>query len=111
MYDSESDISNPDSGGYGVLSIQYPKLVRAYSLNKRAALMSASWGKFQILGSNYEAAGYSSPEEFVMAMSASEKNHLKAFVNFIKYDVILLKSIKNKDWLTFARAYNGKNQK
>ncbi|QHB34830.1 N-acetylmuramidase family protein [Yersinia canariae] len=110
-YDSHSDISNPDAGGYGTISVQYPKLIRAYALNKRAALMSASWGKFQILGSNYAAAGYSSPEAFVMAMSESEKNQLKAFVDFIKFDVTLLKSIRSKDWLTFARAYNGKRQK
>lgn len=73
--------------------------------------MSASWGKFQILGSNYAAAGYSSPEAFVMAMSESEKNQLKAFIAFIKFDATLLTSIRNKDWLTFARAYNGKKQK
>ncbi|WP_337926204.1 N-acetylmuramidase family protein [Lelliottia amnigena] len=110
-YDSQTDISNSDAGGYGAISTQYPKLVRAYALNKRAALMSASWGKFQILGSNYAAAGYSSPEAFVMAMSESEKNQLKAFVAFIKFDATLLTSIRNKDWLTFARAYNGKKQK
>ncbi len=58
--------------------------MKAYLLDKRAALMSASWGKFQILASNYSSAGYSSPEEFVLAMSESEKNQLKAFVRFIQ---------------------------
>ncbi|WNU99844.1 N-acetylmuramidase domain-containing protein [Enterobacter sp. DTU_2021_1002640_1_SI_PRY_ASU_LCPMC_013] len=110
VYDSHSDISNRRSGGYGRISEQYPKLLRAYALDKQAALKSASWGKFQILASNYEAAGYSSPEEFVRSISESEKNHLVAFVNFIKSNSKLLRAIRNKDWLNFALIYNGPNQ-
>lgn len=72
-YDRYSDISNCEPGGYGEHRIQYPKLMKAYLLDKRAALMSASWGKFQILASNYSSAGYSSPEEFVLAMSQGER--------------------------------------
>src|SRR5690606_25532725 len=71
------DISNASRGGYGKYSAQYPKLLKAYALNKSAALKSASWGKFQIMGSNYSDAGYSSVEEFVREISISEKNHLK----------------------------------
>ncbi|ECC1662663.1 N-acetylmuramidase family protein, partial [Salmonella enterica subsp. salamae] len=109
-YDSQSDISNRNSGGYGVRTDQYPKLLRAYALDKNAALKSASWGKFQILASNYQSAGYSSPEEFVMSISESEKNHLAVFVNFINSDPVLLRAIRNKDWLSFALRYNGPRQ-
>lgn len=31
--------------------------------------MAASWSKFQILASNYDAAGYTSPEKFVKSIS------------------------------------------
>ncbi|EGC7113126.1 N-acetylmuramidase family protein [Salmonella enterica] len=110
-YDKYSDISNPDSGGYGPTSEQYSKLLRAYALDKRSALKSTSWGKFQILASNHVAAGYASPEDFVFALSKSEKNQLKAFVSFIEADSVLLKSLRSKDWLSFAKRYNGKRQK
>lgn len=89
-----------------------PKLnfLRAYVLDKRSALMATSWGKFQILASNYESAGYSSPEGFVKAISESEKNQLNSFVNFIKSDPMLLQAIRNKNWLGFALRYNGPRQ-
>ena len=110
IHDRYSDISNRDPGGYGEYRMQYPKLIKAYSLDKKAALMSVSWGKFQILASNYSSAGYSSPEEFVFAMSASEKNQLKAFVSFIQSNRTLLQAIRAKNWLTFAKTYNGPRQ-
>ncbi len=110
-YDKFEDISNPVAGGYGATSIQYEKLMRAYALDKTSALQSASWGKFQILASNYITAGYASPEDFVFALSKSEKNQLKAFVSFIKADRVLLRSIRNKDWISFAQRYNGPRQK
>ncbi|EAT3570026.1 N-acetylmuramidase family protein [Salmonella enterica] len=110
-YDQFEDISNPVAGGYGATSIQYAKLIKAYALDKKAALKSASWGKFQILASNYATSGYSSPEDFVFALSKSEKNQLKAFVSFIKADRVLLRSIRTKDWLSFAQRYNGPRQK
>ncbi|HEM7172406.1 TPA: N-acetylmuramidase family protein [Providencia stuartii] len=110
-FDQYADISNGKAGGYGGISTQYSKLLKAYNLDKTAALKSASWGKFQILGSNYSSAGYSTPEDFVFAMSESEKNQLNAFVNFIKSNNKLLKSIREKDWLTFAKTYNGPLQK
>ena len=51
------DISNQKSGGYGKFSAQYGKLDRAIALDRKAALQSASWGAFQIMGANYAAAG------------------------------------------------------
>lgn len=108
---SHPEISNPVGGGYGAYKVQYRKLMLAYSLDKDAALKAASWGKFQILGSNHLSAGYKDVNEFVSSLSVSEKNHLKAFVNFIKADNRLLKAIRAKDWLAFALVYNGPRQK
>lgn len=111
VYDTtHSKISSMSRGSYGKYSEQYKKILKAYSLDPDAALKSASWGKFQIMGANYEAAGYPSVSEFVLDMSRTEKNHLKAFVNFIIADPRLKKAIINKDWLGFARIYNGPAQ-
>jgi len=62
------------------------------------------------MGKNFSSAGYSSVEDFVRDINRSEKNHLKAFVNFIKSDAILSSSIVQKDWLKFALRYNGPAQ-
>lgn len=90
----------------------YSRLEKAYGLDKQAALKSASWGKFQILGKNHAAAGFaSSVEDYVRAMCSSEREQLKAFVQFVKYDKVLHKALKEKNWAGFAEKYNGKEYK
>ena len=68
-FDGLSDISNPTRGGYGKYSEQHPKLKRAAALDRDAALMSCSWGLYQILGRNHAQAGYPSLQRFVNAVS------------------------------------------
>lgn len=103
------DISNPRQGGYGKFRDQYPKLERAYALDKSAALKSASWGRFQIMGANHAAAGFATVEEFVLAMTRSEAKHLEAFACFVKSNRTMLKALRGRDWAGFAAAYNGSN--
>jgi hypothetical protein len=43
-------------------------------------------------------------------MCESERRHLTAFVSFIQAAAARLKGLQTKNWLMFARAYNGKNQ-
>lgn len=110
-YDStHPDLSSRNAGGYGKYSAQYRKLIRAYQLVPGAALESASWGKFQIMGRWHAQAGYDSVESFVKAISVSEKNHLAAFVSFIEADERLARAVVDKDWLRFALVYNGPGQ-
>lgn len=101
------DISNPDDGGYGTYVSQYRKLARAAVLDEAAALKSASWGAFQILGENFVEAGHVSVEAFVDAMLDSERAHLRAFVAFIGASPALKKAIRTRDWTGFAKRYNG----
>jgi len=76
-----------------------------------SALMSASWGKFQIMGENFKLAGFKNVNDFVEAQKISESKHLDAFFNYCKNRKFrnkqLLDYLKTKDWQTFARAYNG----
>lgn len=102
------DISNPTPGGYGKYSEQHSKLAKAAKLNRNAALESASWGLFQIMGENWEDLGYSSLQQFVNAMYHSEQKQLEAFVRFIKFKKIDV-DMRNKDWDAIARKYNGPN--
>jgi N-acetylmuramidase len=105
------DISNRVSGGYGKFSTQYGKLQRAYALNCDAALRSASWGRFQIMGDNYRSAGFESAAALATAMIQSEAEHLRAFVSFVKSNKAMTTALKQKDWAGFAARYNGPGYK
>lgn len=111
-FDEEhASISAKTGGGYGRFSAQYGKLQEAYRLDPDAALSSASWGRFQIMGSNYRAAGFASVRQFVTAMTRSESAHLTAFVAFVGHDSAMSNALKKRDWAGFARAYNGEGYK
>lgn len=85
---------------------QYDRLEKAMGFDRNAALQSASYGRFQIMGFNYKAAGFSSVEAMVQAMFASETQHLNAFVRFL-ISRGLHKHLQTKNWAAFARGYNG----
>jgi len=85
---------------------EYDRLAKALALNPGAALESASWGRFQIMGYNYRLAGFLSVETFVAAMFKTEGQHLDAFVNFLR-STHLDAPLREKRWAAFARGYNG----
>lgn len=86
---------------------QYQRLREAMVLDIDAALKSASWGKFQVLGSNH--SGWNDVRSFVAAMYVSEANHLRSFEAFCN-DGNLMRFVRSHDWLSFARGYNGQSQ-
>lgn len=85
---------------------EYTRLEHALALDVSAALQSASWGRFQIMGFNYQACGYSLVENFVKDMFQSQAKQLDAFAAFLKSND-LDKHLKSKDWAAFAKGYNG----
>lgn len=62
---------------------QYRRLEKAMSLDTDAALKSASWGQFQILGRNAEMVGYPNVREFVTDQVRGVDGQLNAFLGFI----------------------------
>ncbi|MEO6594993.1 MAG: N-acetylmuramidase family protein [Planctomycetota bacterium] len=104
---THSRVSAKSAGGYGKFSAQYGKLEEAYALDADAALRSASWGRFQIMGNNFIAAGFSSSPEFVKAMARSEEEHLRAFVSFVRNGSSMAEALRRQNWAAFAKAYNG----
>lgn len=104
------DVINPERGGYQGYEAEYVRLDKAKGINQQAALMSASWGLFQIMGFNHKLAGYSSLDEFIKDMYRSEKDHLKAVVKFITNQPGLLMAARQRNHLSFAEKYNGQGQ-
>jgi len=79
--DTHPAISSPEwnpslyEGG----AAEHDRLQEATDRNREAALKSASWGRFQIMGFNWKACGYESLQAFVNGMYESEEEHLRAF--------------------------------
>lgn len=100
------DISNKTPGGYIGGPAEYGRLARAISLDRDAALKSASWGAFQIMGFNFKVAGFDNVEDFVKAMVSGQGPQLDAFVAFVRKNSLDDELIR-LDFASFARGYNG----
>lgn len=85
---------------------EYERLKRAEQINREAALCSASWGMWQIMGFNYAACGCSTVFDFCTEMQLNEGTQLNLFTSFLKangWD----KYLRTKNWVEFANHYNG----
>lgn len=111
--DSHPNLSSPRwnrslyVGGLG----EWERLHRAMLLDREAALKSASVGGPQIMGFNFDKAGFTDVEAFWDAMKGSEEAHLNAFVSFIinsgLMDELRLCNGNPDNCRPFARGYNG----
>ena len=90
---------------YGSSLLQYDKLARASAVCRPAALESASWGAWQIMGYHWKALGFPSAEEFTGSMGTLE-GQARAFALYIMVNGLAPK-LRGKDWAGFAKAYNG----
>ena len=104
---SNPSICNPVRGGYLGNEKEYPRITKAATIDKDAALMSASYGLFQIMGFNYKLAGYSNVSDYVQAMETSETLQLDAVLSFIKKNKNLKTAVENSDFKNIALYYNG----
>lgn len=98
-------------GGTG----EYTRLKRAMEIHEAAALKSASWGLFQIMGFNHAVCGFETVHTFVSAMYESERRHLLAFCSYVLLTAHdgkpLVQYLREKNWAGFARGYNGPGYK
>ncbi|HGH3605836.1 N-acetylmuramidase family protein [Acinetobacter baumannii] len=112
-------IVNTVSGGYKGNEAEYTRLRLAQNIHPESALMSCSWGQFQIMGENWKELGYQSVFDFVEQMQTSESLQLEAFIRFIEWKtgtvnekkVSLLDALRAEDWPTVFSLYNGPNYK
>lgn len=88
-------------------SSRYEQIHNALAIDVDAALESASWGSFQIMGFNWKRCGYDSVQAFVQAMTESEGEQLIACCHFIRADRTMHKAMRDGNWAGFAKRYNG----
>jgi hypothetical protein len=90
----------------GSLAGEWRRLEAACRLDRAAALQSASWGLFQIMGFNYPYCGCEDVDTFVAKQYESAAQQLALFVKFVSRPP-LLPALRTHNWKAFARAYNG----
>ena len=100
---------NRKANGYLGGAQEYLRLEEAMGLDVNAALKSASWGQFQIMGFNHKAAGFTKVTEFVTAMYGPPINHLNALVSFLQSKKAdkFIKTGTTPNFKKFATTYNG----
>lgn len=105
-------ISRPQwtPGTYGPVSVQHRRLSYAATLDRDAALKSASWGLYQVLGVNHVRAGHPTIQSFVNAAYRDVDAHLDMFVSYVLSDPRLAVAIRHRDWKTVTKLYNGTGQ-
>ena len=84
-------------------------MAEAIGLDRAAALQSASWGMFQIMGMNYAACGFAGVEDYVAAMCVGEGAQLAAFAAFCRHNS-LDQHLRAHNWTEFALGYNGSGE-
>lgn len=85
---------------------EYDRLNKAKTIHTEAALCSASYGAYQIMGFNYKLCGCASVGDMVSKMTGSDDRQLDLFVRFVKSSG-LDKWLRAHNWAEFARRYNG----
>jgi hypothetical protein len=91
---------------YGTLQRQQDRFKKAYRVHKEAAIEACSWGKYQILGSNWKVSGFEDVFAFHDAQF-TEEGQLLAFLGFLENNTRLMTALQNKDWKKIKRYYNG----
>jgi hypothetical protein len=85
---------------------EWTRLDRARAIDNEAAISSASYGTFQIMGLNYKLCGYNNVLEFYDNQFKKEVDHLRDLANFVTKRGLLV-HLQNQDWAKFAEGYNG----
>lgn len=115
-------LSDPKPGGYTVdadhdgINDSWEKLADAVAFwGPSVAFECASFGKFQVMGAQWNKLGYPSAMEFVWGMVADEKAHYECLARYVEY--FGLKRALQKmnasplNCRDFAIGYNGPKQK
>lgn len=85
---------------------RYTQLLEAIGLDPWAGFQACSYGKFQILGENFQECGFDAPWAFAFSQAYDEIRQLLAFEAFITKSGIIT-PLRLGLWETVASEYNG----
>jgi len=95
------------NGTAGNQEVEYTLFNSAFAIDATAAMESTSVGMMQVMGFHYNELGFNEVGELWDFAKINEVNQVELGLRFIKSVPALLKSLKSKDWPTFAYRYNG----
>lgn len=98
---------------HGDQSAEWEVLEFAARLDDTAAKSSISMGGPQIMGFNYAGIGYTSVQEMFDAFAGSERGQIIGFFDFVRgrgSSSLRVAALQAKDFVAFARYYNGPGQ-
>lgn len=103
-------LADPQAGGVANPSSQQRRwnelLLPAAKINSDAAYESCSWGIGQVMGSHWEALGYSSVKAMVKRARDGVEGQIELMLRYCKkFD--LIDELQRGDFVAFARGYNG----
>lgn len=84
----------------------WEKMERAMKINKDVAMMSASYGRYQICGFNFKSCNCKTVQEFIDRMYKGDTEQLLMFADYVCFEH-LDDELRARDWAGFARGYNG----
>lgn len=90
-----------------VQSKEWPAFNDAFSKNQDAAMESTSIGLGQIMGFHFKRLGFATVGDMWNHAKESLENQIWQIAKFIDTEQRLKEAIKNKDWFTIAKIYNG----
>ena len=85
---------------------RYTQLLEAVGLDPWAGFQACSYGKFQILGENFQKCGFETPWAFAFTQAYDEIAQLKTFEKFIVASGIIV-PLRLGLWESVASQYNG----
>jgi len=92
---------------HGTQKNEWKVLALAVSLDAEAAYDATSFGLPQMMGFNAETCGYDNAVAMVNAWSKSAAEQIDGMFEFIESNVKMHQALKDGDYVTFARYYNG----
>lgn len=88
----------------------YEAFNEAFALDKENAMLSCSFGLFQIMGFNHRLCGFDTVGEMVDYYKLGEYQQLSNFATFCK-NRGLVDELQTRNWARFAFQYNGADYK
>lgn len=88
---------------------EWDRFDQARMLDATCAMLSSSWGMFEIMGFNYALAGLDSVQDFVSEMNYSEILQHSALLTFIRNQPLFLAALETHDYSRIDRMFNSKH--
>lgn len=102
-------LASPQAGGVrnpGSQAARWRLVERATAIDHRAAYESISWGLGQVMGAHWEWLGFADVDALVSEAREGAAGQARLMARFIDKSGLTV-ALRNQDWDSFARGYNG----